>query len=359
MSTLPGNPVKSTRTNISDDRNMITQLGGNFKGVFEIALADIVYGNRHQPVRASGEDKENSRQIASSILNKGMMVPERAPTVKWDAGLCKWKPNDGNHRLQACEEIANVKGIELAKYKVPVAVVDWGTNLVGENEYSHRANNGNPRKLGTRRDAELMLFQQHGLGRFNGLSNKEMQTEAYKLIDKNFSSCCSPASKSTIWKNFKQKIGMTKVNQYNKKALSKEAIRHWNLPATKFKSGGITNGVCRIANTPANVFKMLPAVFSKEPNGTTDVHCLVYSISETAKSIKTERANTLKTLALYNRRLWQPNTIQVKEVTFLPQIQTGPNFSNLEMIKTYHWKTDSSDKTDKWFDVRAGTFLSY
>jgi len=344
---------KKTAHPIKDDRTIIASLGGKFLGVFDIPLSHMVYGNRHQPARAIGEDRELRRQLISDILSRGQM--ERAPTVTWDDSLQKFRPNDGNHRLQAHEEIAGEQ--DLSTYLVPVAVVQWGSNLVGEIEYSHRANNHAPAKAGTKKDAIYMLERLHAQGAFRGLNKKDQQKKIYRLIDDNFSSCCSPASKANILKSFRLSIGQSKIAQFSKSQLTQASLAHWNLSGKKFKSGqviGKTTFICSVPTAADKAIHRAAINVVANKSAGTEVKLLCYSNASSAPSIIKERDKVLREYTCCNRSLWKNNFV-VNEVSFLPQIQTGPN--RLEPKQAFYWKPDPNDNNKmKWYDLRNKSF---
>lgn len=347
---------ETTNQKIKNDKQIITSLGGTVMGVYDIPLSEIAYGHRYQPARATGEDTELRRQLVSDIINRGGML--RAPTVTYDPGLGKFTPNDGNHRLQACEEIATTNGIALSDYKVPVAVVEW-TYPTGRNEYSHRANNHTPSKAGTKKDAVRFLIEQNKLGRFNGLTPEKMKEKAYELIDLNFSSCCSSTSKSNIWKNFRHSIGVTNVIQYSGPESKKQAIQHWNLTGKKFTSGHCRGGIVYICSVPTAadkaIFRAAVNTVANDSNG-TEIRVLCHSNTETRNSVEKERVKILREQAHCNRRLWKNDSISVSEISFLPQIMSGPA---LEIKQTFEWQLDSTSNEMKWYDIRNRTFLDY
>ena len=345
-----------TAQSIKDDRAIITSLKGKFLGVYDVPLSDMVYGNRYQPARASGEDRELRRQLVSDLFSRGQM--ERAPTVTWDHGLQKFRPNDGNHRLQAHEEIAGSQN--LSTYFVPVAIVDWGTNMIGEIEYSHRANNHAPAKAGTKKDAVLMLEQLNAHGAFRGLDEKSLRKKIYELVDDNFSSCCSPSSKANILKNFRLRIGQTKITQFTKRQLTQESLAHWSLPGKKFKSGQVIGKTVFVCSVPTAADKAIHRaainVVANESTG-AEVKLLCYSNASNKSSVTKERTKVLHEYACCNRSLWRSGFV-VNEVSFLSQIQIGSNV--LEPKQTFYWKSDPNDNNEKkWYDLRNNSFLSY
>lgn len=337
------------------DINTINSLGGKFLGVYDVPLSDIVYGYTHQPARAVGEDRELRRQIRSDLDRRGYMG--HAPTVTWDPVKGKYKPNDGNHRLQAHEELAKEQKKSLSSYKVPVAIVDWGTNLAGEIKYSHRANNTMPHKPGGKKDAVLMLEQLASVGAFAGMNPTQLQKEAYRLIDENFYACCSPASKANIWKTYQARVGLTKIAQFSKSQLTQACLAHWNLSGKKFKSGQVIGKTVFICSVPTAADKAIHRaavnVVANKSAG-TEVKLLCYSNTNTNSSIKSERDKVLREYACCNRSLWKNNFV-VSEVSFLPQIQTGAN--TVEPKQTFYWKPDPRDNNKKkWYDLRNKSF---
>jgi hypothetical protein len=337
------------------DVNTINSLGGKFLGVYDVPLSDIVYGYTHQPARAVGEDRELRRQIKSDISRRGKM--DDAPTVTWDPVKGKYKPNDGNHRLQAHEELAKEQKKSLSSYKVPVAIVDWGNNLAGEIEYSHRANNNKPHKPGGKKDAVCMITNLASVGKFAGMNEKQLQKAIYKLIDANFYACCSPASKANIWKTYRASVGLSKIAQFSKRQLTQECLAHWNLPGKKFKSGQVIGKTVFINSVPTAADKAIHRaavnVVANKSVG-TEVKLLCYSNASSASSIIKERDKVLREYACCNRSLWKNNFV-VSEVSFLPQIQTGAN--TVEPKQTFYWKPDPSDNNKmKWYDLRSNSF---
>ena len=342
-----------TNQPIKDDRAIITSFRGKFLGVYDVPLSDMVYGNRYQPARSSGEDRELRRQLVSDIRRRQM---RRAPTVTWDSSLQKFRPNDGNHRLQAHEEIAGQQ--DLSTYFVPVAVVDWGTNVIGEIEYSHNANNHEPAKAGTKKDAILMLEQLNAQGVFRGLNDKARRKKIYKLIDDNFSSCCSPSSKANILKNFRLRIGQTKITQFTKRQLTQESLAHWNLPGKKFRSGhhviGKTSFICSVPTAADKAIHRAAVNVVANKSAGTEVKLLCYSNASKISSIEKERDKVLREYACCNRSLWKKGFV-VSEISFLPQVQKGANM--LEPKQIFLWKPDPNDNNkEKWHDLRNNSF---
>ena len=349
------NQYNKTKNPPTVDVNTINSLGGKFLGVYDVPLSDIVYGYTHQPARAVGEDRELRRQIKSDISRRGKM--DDAPTVTWDPVKGKYKPNDGNHRLQAHVELAKEQKKSLSSYKVPVAIVDWGNNLAGEIEYSHRANNNKPHKPGGKKDAVCMITNLASVGKFAGMNEKQLQKAIYKLIDANFYACCSPASKANIWKTYRASVGLSKIAQFSKRQLTQECLAHWNLPGKKFKSGQVIGKTVFINSVPTAADKAIHRaavnVVANKSVG-TEVKLLCYSNASSVLSIKNERGKVLREYACCNRSLWKNNFV-VNEVSFLPQIQAGAN--RLEPKQTFYWKPDPNDNNKmKWYDLRNKSF---
>ena len=352
------NNYNKTKSPPNVDVNTINSLGGKFLGVYDVPLSDMVYGYTHQPARAVGEDRELRRQIKSDISRRGKM--DNAPTVTWDPTIGKFKPNDGNHRLQAHEELAKEQNKVPSSYKVPVAIVDWGNNLAGEIKYSHRANNNKPHKPGGKKDAVCMIADLARVGEFAGMNQKQLQKAVYKLIDENFYACCSPASKANIWKTYRARVGLSKIAQFSKSQLTQASLAHWNLSGKRFKSGQVIGKTAFICSVPTAADKAIHRaainVVANKSAG-TEVKLLCYSNASNAPSIKKERDKVLREYACCNRSLWKNNFV-VSEVSFLPQIQTGP--SALEPKQTFYWKPDPSDNNKmKWYDLRHKSFLPH
>lgn len=339
-----GNNVNTKRS-----IDLIKQLGGTHLGTYEIPFSDLVYGAAHQPARA-GEDKNHIRELASDIERRGGLKNMKglleAPTVKFDSAQNKpFKTLDSHHRLSAIGEIIKANKMNPHDVLVPCVVADFGSNKIAERKFSTLANRHAPSKAGGQKAAVRHLVDLYNLGAFpSTYTDKQLRTACYQEIDACFTTCNSPASKTGIWKKFKDAIGKSNVATITASKAEAVAKAHFGV---EVKNKTVYNAAKKEAYMSGNFTALDKGLLIALKNYATDlvqnkqrvpleVFILGYSGSDSQDSVKKERQNFLRSQAALNLCGWKTGTLMVREIAFMGQLYNG-SASSLEATQCFEW----------------------
>jgi hypothetical protein len=345
--------------------DLIKQLGGTHLGTYEIPFSDLVYGAAHQPARA-GEDKNHIRELASDIVQRGgiknMKGLLEAPTVKFDSAQNKpFKTLDSHHRLSAIEEIIKDSKINPSSVLVPCVVADFGSRKIAERKFSTLINRHAPRKAGGQKAAVRHLVDLYNLGAFpSTYTDEQLKTACYQEVDACFTTCNSPASKTGIWKKFKNAIGKSNVATITASKAAEVAKAHFGV---EVKNKTVYNTAKTKAYMSGTFTALDKGLLIALKNFSTDLvqnkqrvpfeaSILAYSNRDSQNSVLKERKSFLRHQAGLNLCGWKTGTLMVREIAFVGQLYNG-SASSLEALQCFRWNGK------EWVCKATGNRASY